>query len=67
MQKPYLQLDRTDNAGHTEQNDTNSIIINGPETSLACRIVLFFTVFSDSVLDMQTVLFLQAPNHLGTT
>lgn len=37
MHKQDLQLDRKDNAGHTEQNDTNPIIINGPETSLACQ------------------------------
>lgn len=37
MHKQDQQLDRKDNAGHTEQNDTNPIIINGPEKSLACQ------------------------------
>lgn len=52
MHKQDLQLDRRDNAGHTEQNDTNPRIINGPKTSLVCCIMLFFTVFSDLVVDM---------------
>lgn len=37
MHKQGLQLNRKHNAGHTEQNDTNPIIINGPEISLACQ------------------------------
>lgn len=37
MHKQDQQLDRKDNAGHTEQNYTNTIIINGLETSLACQ------------------------------
>lgn len=37
MHKQNLQLDRKDNAGRTEHNDTKPIIVNGPETSLACQ------------------------------
>ena len=35
MHKQDQHLERKDNAGHTEQKETNSIIISAQETSLA--------------------------------